>query len=165
MPSRSANLPDIALEHGCDVVQKLIWQARELQALLLRERSALEERASTDLLEVAECKQACLQSLESNIAHQAHFLERPPRKACGQQLQGSNLPAQSRTFLALWAELDTVLRQCRHQNSANGELIRALRCHTSGMLSLIQGTLPGNDIYDGSGRRCATKLSSYSNTA
>ncbi len=165
MSSRLANLPDESLERGCNVMRELIGQAHELQALLMSERSALEEKASVDLVQIVKHKQVRLKTLESAFEREAHLIEQLHARTNGRQLHGCNLSKQPQRLLTLWAELCTLLRRCRQQNNANGELIRVLRCHTSGMLSLLQGTLPGNDIYDGSGKRCSSTLSSYSNTA
>jgi flagellar biosynthesis/type III secretory pathway chaperone len=165
MLSVPTDLPDAFLESTCEVIEELIQEAQDLLTLLVHEHSALKRRRNTDLFEIAKQKHTRLRALESKFQQKIDAVEYLQAEVKKHRARGCLLNMRSAAFLTLWEALRGVLYRCRDQNSANGELIAALGCHTRGVLSLMQGALAESEVYDGSGRRCSNELSSYSNTA
>ncbi|MGC1953903.1 MAG: flagellar protein FlgN [Gammaproteobacteria bacterium] len=165
MPNVSASLPDASLENTCEVVEELIQEVRALLTLLVHEHSALKQKKNNDLFEIAKQKHTRLRALEIRFQQKGDAIEHL-RAAVSRHRHGAFLLTRPSTaFVTLWEVLRDTLQQCRQQNSANGELIAALSCHTRGLLSLMQCALAESDVYDGNGRHCSSGLSSYSEIA
>jgi flagellar biosynthesis/type III secretory pathway chaperone len=165
MSSRLESFPDASVETACKILEELTRQARDLLTFLMREHSALKQRAHAELFEITKQKQARLRALESSFQQEKRLIGHLQAEASAHKLRGYTLNTRPPVLARLWEDLRTVLHHCRYQNSANGELIRVLGCHTRGILSLMQGALSGNEVYDGSGKRRSSGISSYSNTA
>lgn len=165
MQSRPVNSFDHASEGNHEFAEKLLSLAKDLLTLLKREHSALQARTNADLFEIAKQKQKQLYVLERHINQEKNLVAHLQAVTTRLKRSKGHLTPQPARVFAVWEEFCSVLHQCREQNNANGELIKILSCHTRGMLSLMQNTCLQNDIYDGTGKRRQTALSSYLQTA
>lgn len=149
-----------SLETSSPLLEELTRQARELASLLIREHSALQQRAYAKIRALTARKQEILRALEH--AHQtgADQIEKLRAEVSTSARRSGEFNAPPHRS-ADWEELHVLLAQCQVQNCANGELISVLSRHTRGIISLIQGVQTRNMPYDSRGQRSTSDGSSY----
>jgi|GEM_PF-1518522 len=147
------HIKDVCIKFGALIDQGASGLSK-LQHLLETELEALQSRDLEKLQQNNQLKQECLLELDRNIRE---------RNALLTQLQiGTNadavmsfiqsLPTPARDLLnQAWQGLEASLEQVRMLNQRNEQTLLRSKQNTDQLLSLLQGHVQGNSIYDQKG--------------
>ncbi|MCB1874868.1 MAG: flagellar protein FlgN [Chromatiales bacterium] len=135
--------------------------AERLLETLEQERSALTERASEKLSEIANRKLACARQCEQIAARRDHFLDvlQLPKGRVGIERLLERLQAAGDTGLQLpWRELLAIAARCRHLNQINGGIVELSRRHIHRALDLLRGQERDAELYGPAGMNTGSRI-------
>ena len=116
------------------ITDQHITQAEQLLTILKREHEALVRGDLPAIETLVREKQQAVVDLDAV----ANSLRRQPDAAPDAD------PERAQRFTA-------VANQCRHQNEINGGMVAASLRHVQQMLALLQGQVPGDELYSRAG--------------
>ena len=135
-----------------EVVGDSVYQAMGLKECLEDERKALEAQDAEALFTAIECKEKCinkLQSLENQRSRLGATAGFNPGRDQMEQLQdwcGNDV-----TMTNSWQHLMEIAAKCNDLNMRNGAIIRLRKQQVETSLSVVRGGSSGTDTYDRNG--------------
>lgn len=133
------------------LLQEELAAVEALRQLLQREYEALKSRDLPSLEQIIHAKQTCSEHVQDLVAKRLHYLREQGFSANASGLAvcvHASTPAEQADVSRLWAELERVAAQVRHQNEINGAVIAASRNHVERALAILRGRDPLNFLYN-----------------
>lgn len=114
----------------------LVYQLEELKRLLSLEFDAIRQRASTELMELAQEKQRVI----DNIGNSLTAMSQAQRSVIRDQADDNA------------KRVRILIRECASANITNGCVIESAQTFTSSLLDILRGRAPGERTYTAAGR-------------
>lgn len=138
------------------LLQKEIAAVSELHEILLREQTALKDRQLTELEQLIQIKEQCIDRLQTLVTGRLKQLQQVGFGSENFTIEAyieatqSDDPAQLKK---LWTDLVEITTQTHQQNAINGAIIATSRNYLDYALSILQGRPPGECLYGQTAQR------------